>query len=114
MPPWDVDEFLSMLNGALDRAAGLDAWAPKHWRRMHRLAARWLLVLFGLLEDGCAWPKDMLQARAVFISKPTTYWEEPFGFRIWLNLIRWGGGIGSVVVCAWCVAWCNNSCGIDR
>jgi hypothetical protein len=68
LPPWDVDEFLSMLNGALDRAAGLDAWAPKHWRRMHRSVAKWLLVLFGLLEDGCAWPMDMLQARAVFSS----------------------------------------------
>jgi hypothetical protein len=77
LPAWDVDEFLSLLNQAPDRAAGLDAWAPRHWKHMTRRAALWLLCLFNLLEDGCAWPDQLQHAKAVFISKPTTAWEDP-------------------------------------
>ncbi|MFM7985773.1 MAG: hypothetical protein ACKPKO_41310, partial [Candidatus Fonsibacter sp.] len=86
LPDWDVDEFLRILNQAPDRAAGLDSWAPRHWRRMTRRAATWLLCFFNLLEDGCAWPEQLLHAKAVFISKPTTAWEDPLSFRILMIL----------------------------
>ncbi len=76
LPPRDVDEFLLLLDSAPDRAAGLDAWAPRMWKHMERTRARWLLILFGLFDQGFPWPAELRQAKATFITKPSTSWQD--------------------------------------
>ena len=49
-------------------------------------AAKWLLVLFALVENGAPWPTSLRQGKAVFIAKPGTSWEDPLTFRILLIL----------------------------
>ena len=50
---------------------------PRHWKDAPREAARWLLVLVGLLETEFPWPKEIKLAKAAFVSKPTTSWQDP-------------------------------------
>ena len=77
LPSWSVDKLMGLLSGAEDRAAGLDGWAPKHWRHLTRGAVRWLVVLLTLIESGADWPQDALHGKAVFIGKPSTRWDDP-------------------------------------
>ena len=53
---------------------------------MARTPARWLLIFFGLLEEGCPWPGDLRYAKATFIAKPSTLWHDPLTFRILMIL----------------------------
>ena len=46
LPAWDALQFLRVFQEVLDKAAGLDGWAPRHWRHLSVCAAKWLLVLF--------------------------------------------------------------------
>ena len=86
LPEWDVQQFLDLLLEALDKAAGLDGWAPKHWTHLSVAAAKWLLVHFALVENGAPWPKGLRKGKPVFIAKPSTSWEDPLTFRILLIL----------------------------
>jgi hypothetical protein len=59
LPPWDVQQCLDFLREASDKAAGLDGWAPRHWKHLTPKAARWLLVLFTLVETDAPWPAPL-------------------------------------------------------
>ena len=63
---------------AFDKAAGLDGWAPRHWKHLAPKAARWLLVLFTLVETDAPWPAPLQRGKAVFIAKQNTSWEDPW------------------------------------
>ena len=75
LPEWDVQQFLDLLLEASDKAAGLDGWAPNHWKHLGVAAAKWLLVLFALVENGAPWPMGLRKGKAVFIAKPSTSWR---------------------------------------
>ena len=86
LPDWSEDRLMRLLSGAEDRAAGLDGWAPRHWRHLTRAAVRWLVVLLTLVEAGAEWPRDALHGKAVFIGKPSTRWDDPLTWRVLLIL----------------------------
>ena len=71
----------ALLGQAPDTDAGLDGWAPRHWKHLNRRYARFLHLLLALVEGEAQLPATLRKAKAVFTVKPTTKGDNPFTFR---------------------------------
>ena len=63
-------------------SAIFDEWAPSGLALLSDMAFEWLAKMFNLIEEGKAWPKSMMHARAAYMEKDPEDNLNPVAFRI--------------------------------
>ena len=67
-------------------AAGLDHFSPEDFTYLSDETYHWIAEFLNAIEDGAAWPDDITQGRAAFLSKDTINTDNPLAYRVLLIL----------------------------
>ena len=67
-------------------AAGLDNFSPEDFTQLSNLTYEWLAFALNLIEDGEAWPDDILQAKATHLAKDAERTDDPIAYRVLMIL----------------------------
>lgn len=89
--PWRVEPLTGQdlregAERARDTATGPDEWYPADFKMLSDLSFLWLAELLNLVEQGSGWPKQMTQARAVYMPKDADKERDPLAYRVVLIL----------------------------
>ena len=63
-------------------AGGLDVWTKKELHMISDEGFKWITQWLQLIEDTDEWPKELRQARAVFLCKDDNKAQDPMSYRI--------------------------------
>ena len=92
-PPFDIDDLTGTQLGqacleAKHSTAGPDHFTPEHFSLLPPLAYDWLAYLLDRIEHGAPWPKDLLHAKASYLSKDPKQTHDPLFLPLPADLTR--------------------------
>ena len=71
---------------ATKSAGGLDNFTPEDFTYLSDETYEWVATHLNIIENGGAWPQDLLLGRAAFLSKDPDDTENPLSYRVLLIL----------------------------
>ena len=86
VPPLTGAQLKATCTAAKNSAAGLDNFSPQDFTQLSDLTYDWLAFTLNLIEDGEAWPKDLLQAKATYLAKDNNKTHDPLAYRVLMIL----------------------------
>ena len=86
VPPISAERLREACIAAAPIVEGLDSWQPRVFSYLANVAYQGLADLLNAIENGLSWPKDLLEARAAFLSKSSTPDLSPLEYRVLLIL----------------------------